>query len=214
MPSTKESSQWFIRVTAPHSHNETKLKLLKENIDVKRMAIGYHTGDKSKKEHVHIAIEFIKSVQQQTINKRIKLLFEVAGADYSSKVWDGSHKVLSYLYHDEKGKVEYHKMELTPEELALIDQTKDVYKDIVQTAKAKATNRIPDRILEEIKTSEHIWTMSQIIRRILVGVKDNEWYPPGMQMERIVQEIRIKQDPDREIDDLTNYYVDKFSPRM
>lgn len=180
MPSTKESAQWFIRITAPHSHNESKLKVLKENIDVKRMAIGFHTGNKTKKEHIHIAIEFIKVVQQQTVNKRIKKLFEVGGADYSSKIWDGSHKVLSYLHHDEKGKVEYHNMELTPEQLAEIETTKEVYKDIVQTAKAKASNRIPERILEEIKESGDIWTMRQIIRRILTGVKDNEWYPPGI----------------------------------
>lgn len=214
MPSTKESSQWFVRVTAPHSHNESKLKVLKESIDVKRMAIGFHTGNKTKKEHIHIAIEFHKSIQQQSVNKRIKKLFEVGGADYSSKMWDGSHKVLSYLYHDEKGRVEFHNMGLTSEELALIETTKEVYKDIVQTAKAKASNRIPDRILEEIKQLDEVWTMRQIITRILIGVRDDEWYPPGIQMERIVQEIRIKQDPDRAINDLTEYYMLKFEPRL
>lgn len=214
MPSTKESHLWFLRITAPHSHNEAKLKLLKESVDVKRMAIGFHVGNKTKKEHIHIALELYKPVQQQSVNKRIKKLFEVKGADYSSKTWDGSHKVLSYLYHDESGKVEYFKMELTPDEMSEIQRTREVYKEIVQTAKAKAATRIPERILDEIKETGEVWTMRQIIRRILEGVNKNEWYPPGIQMERIVQEIRIKQDPETAIAELTDYYMERFTPRL
>jgi len=214
MPSTKESTQWFIRITAPHSHLEIKIKELKSCIDVNRMAIGYHIGDKTKKEHVHIAIEFIKVLQQQSVNKRIKKLFEVSGADYSSKIWDGSHKVLSYLYHDEKGRVEFWKMELSPDQMSDIQRTHEVYKEIVTTAKAKASTRIPERILSEIEESGRVWTMREIITRILKGVKDNEWYPPGIQMERIVQEIRIKQDPDTAISELTDYYMERFTLRL
>lgn len=178
------------------------------------MAIGFHTGSKTKKEHIHIALELIKSVQQQSINKRIKKLFEVSGSDYASKVWDGSHKVLSYLYHDEKGKVEFFKMELTDDEKSEIMRTHEVYKEIVQTAKAKASTRIPERILLEIEESGRVWTMAEIIRRILEGVNKDEWYPPGMHMERIVQEIRIKQDPETAISELTDYYVQRFSLRL
>jgi len=107
MPSQASGSHWFIRITGPHEFIETKLKLMKEWIDIKRMAIGYHIGNKTGKEHIHIALELLKAIQQQSINKRIKTLFNVTGSDYSSKLWDGSNKVLSYLYHDEKGKVEY-----------------------------------------------------------------------------------------------------------
>jgi len=211
MPSTKESAQWFIRITAPHSHLRAKVTELKGQIDIKRMAIGYHTGSKTNKEHVHIALEMLKAVQQQSINKRIKKLFEVSGADYSSKIWDGSHKVLSYLYHDESGTVEYFKMELTADEEAEIKRTHEVYKEIVQTAKARASTRIPERILIEIEESGEKWTIRRILTRILTGVHKNEWYPPGPQMERIVQEIRIKQDPETAIPELVEYYYARMS---
>lgn len=211
MPSTKESAKWFIRVTGPHEHLTIKLNGVKEWIDLKRMAIGYHTGNRTGKEHIHIALELLKEVQQQTINKRMKKTFGVAGSDYSSKTWDGSNKAISYLYHDEKGRVDFFKMELTEEEKVEIQRTHEVYKEIVQTAKAKASTRIPERILEEIKESGEVWTMRKIITRILEGVNKSEWYPPGPQMERIVQEIRIKQDPETAIPELTQYYMDKFT---
>lgn len=214
MPGIKESAQWFIRITAPHTLLEAKVREMKEWIDIKRMAIGYHTGNRTGKEHIHIAIELLKALQQQSINKRVKKLFGVTGSDYSSKIWDGSHKVLSYLYHDEKGKVEYFKMELTPEELTEIQRTHEVYKEIVTTAKQKASNRIPERILEEIKEGGEKWSMRQIIRRILEGVNKDEWYPPGQMMERYVQEIMIKQNPEDAIPALTDYYVNRFTYGM
>lgn len=210
MPSTKESHLWFIRVTAPHEFIETKLKIMKEWIDIKRMAIGFHIGNKTGKEHIHIALELLKAIQQQSINKRIKTLFGAKGADYSSKIWDGSNKVLSYLYHDEKGKVEYFKMELTPAEMEEVKRTHEVYKEIVSTAKAKASNRIPDRILEEIKEGGKQWSTRMIVKRILEGVAKDEWHPPGINMERLVQEIMIKQDPKSGIAALTDYYMRKF----
>jgi len=211
MPSTKTSTSWFIRITAPHSHLRTKVNELKENIDVVKMAIGYHTGSKTNKEHVHIALQLMTGLQQQSINKRIKKLFEVSGADYSSKIWDGSYKVLSYLYHDETGTVEYHKFDISPEQMAEIKRTHEVYKEIVQTAKAKASTRIPERILLEIEESGEKWHIRRILTRILTGVKNNEWYPPGPQMERIVQEIRIKQDPESAIPELVDYYYSRMS---
>lgn len=211
MPGVKESDKWFIRITAPHTLIRPKVNELKEQIDIKRMAIGFHIGNRTGKEHIHIALEMLTTLQQQSINKRMRKLFGVSGADYSSKIWDGSHKVLSYLYHDEKGSVEYHKMDLTPAELEEIMKTRDVYKDIVTTAKQKAATRIPERILEEIKESGSPWTMRQIIKRIFIGVNKDEWYPPGSQMERYVQEILIKQNPEDAIPALTDYYIQRFT---
>lgn len=211
MPSTKESSQWFIRITAPHTLLEPKVTILKESIDIEALAIGYHTGAKTAKEHIHIAIKLRKAIQQQSINKRIKTLFGVTGADYSSKIWDGSNKVISYLYHDEKGKVEFHNMKFTDEEMELIKRTHETYKDIVQNAKMKASNRIPDKIIEEIQESKRTLTSAEILTRILRGIANTEFRHPGDQlMIRYVQEIMIRQDPKRSIPKMTSYYLEKL----
>lgn len=211
MPSTKQSDLWFARITAPHTLVQPKVQELKESIDIEKMAIGYHTGKRTAKEHIHIAIKLRKVVQQQSINKRLKTLFGVSGADYSSKIWDGSNKVISYLYHDDKGKVEFHNMEFTQIEIDEIKRVHETYKEIVNQAKTKASNRIPDQILDEIKESGKTWTTEQILTRILTGVSRGEIRHPGDQLIiRYTQEIQIRQNPKREINKFKNYYLTKM----
>lgn len=204
MPSDAKSMNWFVRITAPWLMLEPKVNEVKSWIDVSGVAVGYHIGGKTKKEHVHLAISMCKELQKQSIDVRFKKLFGVKGADYSSKIWDGSDKVLSYLYHDPKGKIEYHKMELSAERLDAIKKTADVYSDIVKTAKDKASTRIPDQCLEAIKASGEEWTDRKIAKFIISGIAQGKWYNPGMfQIEKYVQEVALRQNP-------TGDYVDSM----
>lgn len=209
MPSTTKSKLWFIRITAPHELLKTKLPDLKGWIDLEKMAIGYHIGTKTKKEHIHIALELKTELQQQSINLRMKKLFGVERSDYASKIWDGSLKAISYLYHDEKGEVEFYKMELTPEQITEVQGTVQIYKEITTNAKLKAANRMPDKIIEEIKASGEKWGIRKVLKRIIDGIESNEWYPPGPMMERYIQEIMIKTDPEFK-QSLEDYYYDKL----
>lgn len=186
------STLWFVRITAPHSHCETKLKEMCEWIDLSGYAVGYHVGAKTAKPHIHLVITMLKTLQRQSLDVRLKKLFEVKGSDYSSKVWDGNHKALSYLYHDVAGKVEYFRMTLSPEELAAVKHTADTYREIVTEAKTKASTRIPDRILEEM--GGDVWTERQIITRIYQGVRNRDWYDPGPLLDRYVNEIMLRSD--------------------
>lgn len=209
MPSTAKSPNWFIRITAPHELLRTKLNEVKSWLDLKEMAIGFHKGEKTKKEHIHIALKMTIELQQQSMNARMKKIFGVERADYSSKVWDGSLKAISYLYHDETGSVEFYKMELTEDQKKEISDTVQIYKQITINAKLKASNRMPERIIEEIKASGEKWGLRKVIMRILDGVESNEWFPPGAMMEKYVQEILIKTDPDSK-KVLCDYYVDRM----
>lgn len=212
MPSDAKSLNWFVRITAPWTLLEPKVAEVKSWIDVSGVAVGYHIGGKTKKEHVHIAVQMNKELQKQSIDVRFKKLFGVKGADYSSKIWDGSDKVLSYLYHDPKGKVEYYKLELSAERLDAIKKTADVYSDIVKTAKEKASTRIPDLCLEAIKASGEDWTDRKICRWIVTGIAEGRWYNPGTFMiEKYVQEVALRQNPKGVYVD---YMVDEIMRRI
>lgn len=181
---------------------------MKEWIDISGMAIAYHTGTRTEKEHIHIALTMMKSLQRQSIADRIKKLYGVKGNEQLSiKTWDGDLKVYAYMRHDES-EVEYFKITLTPDQEERINQTNLIYTDIKKEAKQKASNRIPDRIIAEMAGST--WKPKAIIRRILVGVREGEWYPPGHQMERYVQEIMIKTNKDA-VDLLTDYYYERYN---
>lgn len=210
MPQTNKSDKWFIRITAPWSHIETKVLEIQGWIDVKGYAIGYHIGNRTGKAHAHIALEMAKELQQQSINARIKKAFDVEKGNFATKVWDGSHKVLSYLYHDKEGKVEFHKMELTPEQLAAIKQLAEVYEGIVIDAKEKASTRIPDKVLEAIAESGKTWGPREIVHYIYSEVRKGTWYSPGPMMTRYVEEILVRQTGG---EDYLDYLTDKFMER-
>ena len=209
MPLAHESMKWFIRITAPWEHIEAKVKEVQGWIDLSGYAIGYHVGVKKGRPHAHLAIEMRKSLQQQSINVRLKKVFGVKGADYSSKVWDGSLKALSYLYHDTTGKVEYFRMELTAEQISEIQTVASVYSTIVKDAKEKAATRIPDHCLAEIEASGELWNERRIFRFIVQGIKAGRWYSPGtFQVMRYVEEILVKQEKDD--DTMVEFLVDRY----
>lgn len=211
MSSSKQQkgTKWFVRVTAPHSHCEAKVKMLCESIDVKCAAIGYHIGAKTKKPHIHIAVEMLTELQKQSMDVRLKKLFEVKGADYSNKPWDGSLKALSYLYHDKDGTVVFHKMDLTESQMDEIRRTVDVYADIVHAAKEKASTRIPDKIVEMMGGEQ--WRIDQVVRRIYQGVRNKEWYDPGPMMDRYVREILLRSSGETDyVDYFTMQFIAKF----
>lgn len=203
------SVQWFVRITAPWEHIETKYKILQGWIDYKSSAIGYHVGSKTGKAHAHIALVLTTELQKQSIDTRLKKVFDVKGSDYSSKLWDGSKKALSYLHHDKGGKVEIH-MDLTDEEKKEIENLVVVYDDIVTTAKAKASYKCVDYVLEAIKESGKTWNSREIATYIFRGVRDGKWHPPGPMMARYVDEIRIKQGNDHDASVAIDAMVHQF----
>lgn len=211
MKSDKET-RWFVRITAPWEHIELKYKALREMVDYHSSAIGYHIGNKTKKPHAHIALQLNTLLQKQSIDVRIRKIFDVKGSDYSSKPWDGNIKALSYLYHDKAGKVEIN-MELTDDEKKEISTLADVYDTIVNTAKTKASNKLLDIVLEHIKESNRKWTEREIIDFIIRRVRAGLSYSmPQLKMECLLQDIMLRQ----QSNDLTygeevvDKYVDQF----
>lgn len=196
-----KSTTWFIRVTAPWEHIAGKYTTVREWVDHEHSAIGYHIGKKTAKPHCHIAIKLRKELQKQSIDTRFKQLFGVKGSDYSSKIWDGNHKVLSYLYHDPQGKVEVN-MKLSEEEIQSIKVTSEVYNEIVTQAKSKSSGKIVDGILEQMGDED--WDQSRIIDTILDGVRAKTWHMPSdYTMCNYVSEIRLR------VKDEQSYYRNK-----
>lgn len=212
MPSDAKSRQWFIRITDGWKSIEEKVKTLQTWLDLEYYAIGYHTGSKSKKEHAHIAVSLHKVLQKQSLDTRFKKLFNVKGPNYSSKLWDGSDKVLSYLYHDKSGKIELFKLELSDDRQEKIKNTVELYTDIVKTAKEKSSKKIVDNVLEEIKESGKKWTEPMIAEHIYQAISVGKYHNPGIfQMERYVEEIMLRQDPGGPI---IKYMVDALMRKM
>lgn len=211
-----KSTKWFIRVTAPWEYIESKYKAVCEMIDYNSSAIGYHIGNKTKKPHAHIALIINTELQKQSLDVRLKKLFDLKGTEYSSKPWDGSKKALSYLYHDKAGKVDI-KMELSDDEKREINQLVDVYDSIVTTAKTKASNKLLDIVLEAISDSGETWSERRIVEFIIRRCRAGLSYSmPQLKLECLVQDIRLRQHGKNELygEEVVDHYVDQYFSRL
>jgi len=189
MPSVSRSKQWFIRITAPWPHISGCLETLEGWIDYEGMMIGYHIGDKRGAPHAHVCLKLKSELQKQSIDARCKKLFEVSGAQYSSKVWDGDRKALSYLYHDPKGHVT-NKLGLTEEEISSLMELNGEIQKVVTANKEKASHKVVEYALKHCTPG---WTRHQIGVLILTAVANGEFYDPGdFALERYLNEIELK----------------------
>lgn len=213
MPSNARSKTWAFRVTAPWEHCELKVRKLPEWIDYSRHCVGYHKGDKTGLEHIHVVCELKSELQKQSFDVRVKKLFGIEGGNktYSSKIWDGKLEAISYLYHDRHGRVDIDPMGFSESEIQQIQTLDRVYTQIVEENKTRASGKCVDRILEEIQDSGKQWSIREIARRILVGVRKMEWHAPGQfQMEKLVDEINLRQGSDDNFDENVAFYLDRF----
>lgn len=187
MPSVAKSNSWFVRITAPWSFIKDRIKTIQEWIDYDGMMVGFHIASQ---EHAHFAIKLKSQLQKQSFDVRFKKLFEVQGrSTYSSKVWDGDDKALSYLYHDEKGEV-YNYMNLTEDKVKQLQEANTIVQKAVKQAKEKASHKIIDYVLEQ---AQEDWDAKDIGSCILRAVAKGQFHDPGdFMLERYINEIELK----------------------
>lgn len=194
MPRDKQKySHFFFRITAPWEHIENKVKTIFEWIDYSGCMIAYHIGQKTEKPHAHIALVLKSLLQKESLDVRIKPLFGVKGSDYSSKPWDKDPQALRYGFHDPKGKVVNH-LGLTEAEITQLKAESVIATQAKEDAKKRASNRLPDYILEKIKSSGDIWTQEEIAYEMFKAVYEGLFHnPANTHFENYINEVMIKQ---------------------
>lgn len=176
MPSVAKSKMWYIRVTGPHEFLRQKLPTIQSWIDYSGMFVGLHNPDKDNENpHCHIALKIHSEIQKQSLDTRVKKLFDVSGAQYSSKVWDGDSRALSYMYHDEKAEI-INKLGLTDAELEELKRTNGLVQEQVELAKEKASHKILDYAVSKCNTTMSRHEIGAVILR---AVMDGLFHHPG-----------------------------------
>lgn len=188
MPSVAQSKMWYIRVTGSHEYLRPKINLMREWVDFSGMFVGLHHVDKEDSNpHCHIALKLHTNLQKQSLDTRVKKLFDVSGAQYSSKVWDGDSRALSYMYHDEKVEI-FNFLGLTDAEIAELKRTNEIVMAQVAVAKEKAGYKVIDYVLS--KLSDGV-TRYEIFECILGAVEDGLFHHPGGLLNRYILECEL-----------------------
>jgi len=154
-----------------------------------------HVGEKTEKEHVHGIITLSKVLQKQSFDVRLKSIFNVSGADYSSKHWDGGmeHGAGSYLYSD-PNPVEIYCKGFTQEQRDKFRECNKQVQEVVEEAKSRASGRCVDRTLQIIKESNREWTRNEIAMKLLEDIRDDKMYECGdFVLRKYIEEIYAKQ---------------------
>lgn len=154
-----------------------------------------HVGEKTEKEHVHCIIELSKTLQKQSIDVRIKSVFGVSGADYSSKPWDGNmeHGAGSYMYHDTSATEIYNKG-FTDNDIKQFRACNQQIQEVVEENKSRASGRCVERTLKLIEESNRNWTRREILYQLLSDIREDKMYECGdFVMNKYMEEIYMKQ---------------------
>ena len=194
MPSVVRSKTWYVRITAPHEHIVSKYASLKAMLDWKSSFMGLHVGSRSGAQHAHIALELHSELQKQSIDERLRKMFQVDRTNYSSKIWDRNPDALSYLYHD-TSVVIYNDMGIDEGPLKTRNAAVQV---VVAEAKSRASCKVVDSCLESIKDSGHTWSVDRIIRFILHKVQSEGMHHPQHQIGAYVRMIYLRQGSDED----------------
>jgi len=201
------SDKWFVRVYGEENFLRQKCREIPGWIDTHLCHGVFHACATNKENpHVHIIISLTNVLQKPSFDLRIKKLFGVAGAQYSTKPWDGRYDADgeegagSYLYHEgddspvlcSKGLTELH-----------INNFKEVNKQVQKTVlknKQKAEKKLVGKAVAEYKDVPFDDTIEEKIFIFMLSLCKNgeNHYPGDYGLKKYVQEAVIQLCPDNE----------------
>lgn len=190
MPNIKASNSFFCRISYQHAELEGPLNALAAWVDMAKVIVATHKGDKEDNEHIHMCIELSTTIQKQSFDVRLKKLFNLAGGnkDFSTKIWDKSLDACSYLFHEPDAVVVLNRGH-TDEDIALYKRMNERVQTIVKQNKEAGANKSINRIIELVGID---CTHDQILHAIHDDVRAGKMYHPGFRLVAMVEEIYIK----------------------
>ena len=190
MPSVVRSDSWFVRITHPHELLKLKTPTVLGWIDLLQILFIGHTGDKTEKEHGHMVIKLKGPLQKQSLDVRLKTLFNVKGADYSSKPWDGADGACGYMFHDTKY-VLLANVGFSDSDIQRFQDLNTKTQEVIAVNKEKGGNKNIEAVLEIFKDCKP--TRTEIAKQFLRRVRDGKMYDPGdWKLRSMVEEITMK----------------------
>ena len=190
MPNIKSSNRFFVRISYQHSELQEPISALAAWVDMAKILVATHLGEKKNHEHIHMVVELTKTIQKQSFDVRLKKLFNLAGGnkDFSTTIWDGSLDACSYLFHEETAVVILNRGH-SDEDIALYRRMNERVQEVIKLNKEAGANKSINRIIELVGVD---CTHDDILHAIYDDVRAGKMYHPGFRLVAMVEEIHIK----------------------
>lgn len=198
-----KSTKWFVRVDVNRVGGIACAGVMEQWIDLKRLLMAHHMGEKGENPHVHFVIELASEIQKQSFDVRLKKVFTVeTRSQYSSKIWDGRDECCSYLFHECDDCI-VHNKGFTEDEINRFRALNKSVQNVIAVNKDKASCRAPERAIAHFGTSDP--SRREVLEWFLLEIKQGRMYEPGdWQMAKYVEEVVMK----CTADDNWSWYVD------
>lgn len=209
MVKTDKSFKWFVRVDCNKDAGVACAGMMLQWIDMKRLLMIHHMGEKKDNPHVHFVIELTSELQKQSFDTRIKKVFTVEKrSQYSSKVWDGGDEACSYMFHESDAPI-LHNKGFTEDEINRFRVLNQSVQKVIAVNKDKASCRAPDRAIEHFAGCSP--SRREVLEYFVKQIRDGLMYEPGdYQMAKYVEEVVLKLTAQEDID----WYVDSRLKRI
>jgi len=185
------SYKWFVRVTYPHAECKQKMSMIQ--LQCKSLLVVTHIGDRTEKEHIHMAMELSNAITKQGLDVKLKKIFPVRGSDYSSKIWDGNDEACSYMFHDPNGEVICSHGH-TPESIQSYIAMNAKVQKIVAINKEKAPGRKTDKVVQIFNHGKDgVPSKYDVAREFVKMIREGEMYEPGdYKLKCMIEEVILK----------------------
>jgi len=207
------SDSWFVMVHGPKDYLLTKIKAVANWIDTIQLLCCYHEGDKKETPHIHFVIKLQNVLQAQSLQLRVKELFEVKGKQYAAKPWDGNlegYGAGSYLFHENSDPI--CKKGVSDEQIALCRQANEITQKVLEANKQVAGTKLIEKAL--IYFQDTPWNGNDIPRLVfhyfMGEIADGKNYHPGFRLKGMVEEVVLRLCPAVNRD----YYFDTLYDKM
>jgi len=207
------SDSWFVMVHGPKDYLTTKIKVVAGWIDTIQLLATYHEGDSKETPHIHFVIKMSSVLQAQSLQIRVKELFEVKGKQYAAKPWDGNlegYGAGSYLFHENTEPI--CKKNVSDEQLALCRQANEISQKVMAANKEVAGTKLISKAL--IHFQDAAWNATDTPRNVfhyfMGEIADGKNYHPGFRLKGMIEEVVLRLCPavNRE------YYFDTLYDKM
>lgn len=202
MSKSEKSDRWAVRVDGEEDFLRECCKKFSEREEVETFLATFHVGKSKENTHCHFCVKNNKIIQKQTFALKVKEVFNVASkSDYSVKIWDGSDKALSYLFHEVPHNILANKG-YSDEDIDKFIAMDAQIQVVVQKNKEKAGTKLVDKAIEHF--SGQVPEKYEVFYHMMQLIKSGENYHPGtFMLKRFVEEVIIKLTPaGREFDNL------------
>lgn len=198
MGKSDKSFKWFVRVDVSKEAGIACAGMINSWIDLKRLLMLHHMGEKKDNPHVHFVLELSSEIQKQSFDTRLKKVFTVEKkSQYSSKIWDGGDECCSYMFHELDAPILFNKG-FTEVEIDRFRVLNESVQKVVAVNKERASTRLPDRALEHFR--DQTPSRYEVLEWMLEQIHDGLVYEPGNgNLGRFVEEVVNKLTPKSEM---------------